>query len=168
MLLTDPDEAMRFVAETKVDALAVAMGTSHGAYKFTRKPTGEVLAMDVIEEIHARLPNTHIVMHGSSSVPEEWQEVFNANGGEMRETWGVPVDEIIRGIRHGVRKINIDTDLRLAAAAGFRRAADDEPFGVRSSQVPQARDGRNGRRLPRPLRSLRHGRRGIEDQGRSR
>jgi fructose-bisphosphate aldolase class II len=123
MLLTDPDEAMRFVAETRVDALAVAMGTSHGAYKFTRKPTGDVLAMEVIEQIHARLPNTHIVMHGSSSVPEEWQAVFNASGGEMRETWGVPVDEIIRGIRHGVRKINIDTDLRLAAAAEFRRAA---------------------------------------------
>ena len=123
MLLTDPDEAMRFVAETKVDALAVAMGTSHGAYKFTRKPTGDVLTMEVIEQIHARLPNTHIVMHGSSSVPEEWQAVFNASGGEMRETWGVPVDEIIRGIRHGVRKINIDTDLRLAAAAEFRRAA---------------------------------------------
>jgi fructose-bisphosphate aldolase class II len=127
MLLTDPDEAMRFVAETKVDALAVAMGTSHGAYKFTRKPTGDVLAMEVIEQIHARLPNTHIVMHGSSSVPEEWQAMFNANGGEMRETYGVPVDEIIRGIRHGVRKINIDTDLRLAAAAEFRRTATSNP-----------------------------------------
>jgi fructose-bisphosphate aldolase class II len=123
MLLTEPDEAMRFVAETKVDALAVAIGTSHGAYKFTRKPTGDVLAMDVIEKIHARLPNTHIVMHGSSSVPEEWQAVFNANGGEMRETYGVPVEEIVRGIRHGVRKVNIDTDLRLAAAAEFRRVA---------------------------------------------
>ena len=127
MLLTDPDEAMRFVAETKVDALAVAMGTSHGAYKFTRKPTGDVLAMDVIERIHARLPNTHIVMHGSSSVPQEWQAVFNANGGEMRETYGVPVEEIIRGIKHGVRKINIDTDLRLAGAAEFRRVAATNP-----------------------------------------
>lgn len=123
MLVTDPDEAARFVAETGVDALAVAIGTSHGAYKFTRKPTGEVLAMDVIERIHAKLPNTHIVMHGSSSVPEEWQAVFNANGGEMRETYGVPVDEIVRGIRHGVRKVNIDTDLRLAATAEFRRVA---------------------------------------------
>ncbi len=123
MLLTDPDEAARFVAETHVDALAVAIGTSHGAYKFTRKPTGEVLAMDVIERLHARLPDTHLVMHGSSSVPEEWQRVFNANGGEMRETWGVPVEEIVRGIRHGVRKINIDTDLRLAATAEFRRVA---------------------------------------------
>ncbi len=125
-LLTDPDEAARFVAETKVDALAVAIGTSHGAYKFTRKPTGDVLAMDVIEKIHARLPETHIVMHGSSSVPEEWQAVFNANGGEMRETYGVPVEEIVRGIRHGVRKINIDTDLRLAGAAEFRRVASTD------------------------------------------
>ena len=123
MLLTDPDEAARFVAETGVDALAVAIGTSHGAYKFTRKPTGDVLAMDVIEKIHARLPNTHIVMHGSSSVPEEWQAVFNANGGEMRETYGVPVEEIVRGIKFGVRKVNIDTDLRLASTAEFRRVA---------------------------------------------
>ncbi|MFZ1773634.1 MAG: class II fructose-bisphosphate aldolase [Rhizobiaceae bacterium] len=123
MLVTDPDEAARFVAETKVDALAVAIGTSHGAYKFTRKPTGEVLAMSVIEAIHKKLPDTHIVMHGSSSVPEEWQEVFNANGGAMRETYGVPVEEIVRGIKHGVRKINIDTDLRLAATAEFRRIA---------------------------------------------
>ncbi|MDX2288742.1 MAG: class II fructose-bisphosphate aldolase [Hyphomicrobiaceae bacterium] len=123
MLLTDPEEAARFVAETKVDALAVAIGTSHGAYKFTRKPTGEVLAMDVIEKIHARLPNTHIVMHGSSSVPEEWQKVFNDNGGQMKETYGVPVEDIVRGIKHGVRKVNIDTDLRLAATAEFRRVA---------------------------------------------
>lgn len=127
MLLTDPDEAMRFVAETKVDALAVAIGTSHGAYKFTRKPTGDVLAMDVIEKIHEKLPNTHIVMHGSSSVPEEWQEVFNAHGGAMRETYGVPVEEIVRGIRHGVRKVNIDTDLRLAGTAEFRRIASTDP-----------------------------------------
>ncbi|MCX8504094.1 MAG: fructose-bisphosphate aldolase class II [Beijerinckiaceae bacterium] len=124
MLLTDPEEAARFVAETGVDALAVAIGTSHGAYKFTRKPTGDVLAMDVIEKIHARIPNTHIVMHGSSSVPEEWQAVFNANGGEMRETYGVPVEEIVRGIKFGVRKINIDTDLRLASTAEFRRIAN--------------------------------------------
>jgi fructose-bisphosphate aldolase class II len=122
-LLTDAEEAARFVNETGVDALAVAIGTSHGAYKFTRKPTGEVLAMDVIERIHARLPDTHIVMHGSSSVPQEWQAVFNANGGEMRETYGVPLEEIVRGIRHGVRKVNIDTDLRLAATAEFRRVA---------------------------------------------
>ena len=122
-LLTDPEEAKRFVAETGVDALAVAIGTSHGAYKFTRKPTGDVLAMDVIEKLHALLPDTHLVMHGSSSVPEEWREVFNAHGGAMRETYGVPVEEIVRGIRHGVRKINIDTDLRLAATAEFRRIA---------------------------------------------
>jgi fructose-bisphosphate aldolase class II len=126
MLVTDPDEAARFVAETGVDALAVAIGTSHGAYKFTRKPTGEVLAMSVIEAIHRKLPNTHIVMHGSSSVPEEWQEVFNANGGQMRETYGVPVEEIVRGIKHGVRKVNIDTDLRLAATAEFRRIANTQ------------------------------------------
>src|SRR6516164_10804560 len=99
MLLTDPDQAAQFVSETKVDALAVAIGTSHGAYKFTRKPTGDVLAMKVIEQIHSKLPNTHIVMHGSSSVPKEWQDVFNQHGGEMRETYGVPVDEIVRGIR---------------------------------------------------------------------
>jgi fructose-bisphosphate aldolase, class II len=127
MLLTDPDEAERFVAETKVDALAVALGTSHGAYKFSRKPTGDILAMDVIERIHARLPNTHIVMHGSSSVPEEWQEVFNQHGGDMRETYGVPVEEIVKGIRMGVRKVNIDTDLRLVAAAEFRRIAQTQP-----------------------------------------
>jgi fructose-bisphosphate aldolase class II len=123
MLLTDPDEAASFVADSGVDALAVAIGTSHGAYKFTRKPTGDVLAMEVIEKIHARLPDTHIVMHGSSSVPEEWQQVFNAHGGEMKETYGVPVEEIVRGIRHGVRKVNIDTDLRLAATAEIRRIA---------------------------------------------
>ena len=123
MLLTDPDEAARFVADTQVDALAVAIGTSHGAYKFSKKPDGEVLAMDLIERLHARLPNTHLVMHGSSSVPEEWQAVFNAAGGEMRETYGVPVEEIVRGIRHGVRKVNIDTDLRLASTAEFRRVA---------------------------------------------
>jgi fructose-bisphosphate aldolase class II len=121
MLLTDPDQAAEFVAETKVDALAVAIGTSHGAYKFTRKPTGDVLAMDVIERIHAKLPNTHIVMHGSSSVPQHLLEEINANGGEIRETYGVPAEEIVRGIRHGVRKVNIDTDLRLAATAAVRK-----------------------------------------------
>ncbi len=122
-LLTDPDEAQRFVAETKVDALAVAIGTSHGAYKFTRKPSGDVLAMHVIEAIHQRLPSTHIVMHGSSSVPPELQEAFNRFGGQMKETHGVPVEEIVRGIKMGVRKVNIDTDLRLAAAAELRRVA---------------------------------------------
>ncbi|MBK8085245.1 MAG: fructose-bisphosphate aldolase class II [Devosia sp.] len=127
MLVTDPEEAARFVAATQVDALAVAIGTSHGAYKFTRAPSGDVLAMDVIERLHERLPDTHLVMHGSSSVPKEWQEVFNAHGGQMRETWGVPVEEIVRGIRHGVRKVNIDTDLRLAATAAMRRAAVTDP-----------------------------------------
>ena len=138
MLLTDPEEAARFVADTKVDALAVAIGTSHGAYKFTRKPTGDVLAMDVIEKIHARLPNTHIVMHGSSSVPEEWQHVFNAHGGAMKETYGVPVEEIVRGIKFGVRKVNIDTDLRLAATAEFRRigATNKSEFDPRKFLKP--------------------------------
>ncbi|WP_102961317.1 class II fructose-bisphosphate aldolase [Mangrovicella endophytica] len=120
-LLTDPDEAARFVEDTHVDALAVAMGTSHGAYKFSRKPDGEVLAMNVIEAIHQKLPNTHLVMHGSSSVPEELQEVFNRYGGEMPQTWGVPVEEIQRGIRHGVRKVNIDTDSRLAMTGAIRK-----------------------------------------------
>src|SRR5688500_8589407 len=125
-LLTDPDEAAKFVAETKVDALAVAIGTSHGAYKFTRKPTGDVLAMDVIEKIHAKLPNTHIVMHGSSSVPQDLLEEINAHGGEIRETYGVPAEEIVRGIKHGVRKVNIDTDLRLAATAAIRKVLSSD------------------------------------------
>ena len=110
-LLTDPEEALRFVAETGVDALAAARGTSHGAYSFTREPTGEALAMHVIKAIHARLPNTHLVMHGSSSVPQELCEIINAHGGEIRSTWGTPMEELRRGIRHGVRKVNIDTDI---------------------------------------------------------
>lgn len=125
MLLTDPVQAGEFVAETKCDALAVAIGTSHGAYKFTRKPTGDVLAMDVIEKIHERLPNTHLVMHGSSSVPQDLLEIINANGGEIRETYGVPVEEIVRGIKHGVRKVNIDTDLRLAVTAAVRKVLSE-------------------------------------------
>jgi fructose-bisphosphate aldolase class II len=120
-LCTDPDQAVDFVASTKVDALAIAMGTSHGAYKFAREPDGEILAMHVIEAIHQRLPNIHLVMHGSSSVPQELQDLFNEAGGEMPRTWGVPVEEIARGIRHGVRKINIDTDCRLAMAAQIRK-----------------------------------------------
>ena len=108
---------------TGVDALAIACGTSHGAYKFTRRPDGEILAMKVIEEIHRRLPDTHLVMHGSSSVPQELQDIINANGGEMPQTFGVPVEEIVRGIRHGVRKVNIDTDCRMAMTAEFRRVA---------------------------------------------
>jgi fructose-bisphosphate aldolase class II len=123
-LLTDPDEAVDFVRATGVDALAIAMGTSHGAYKFTRKPDGEILAMRVVEEINRRLPNTHLVMHGSSSVPQPLQDMFNAFGGEMPQTWGVPVEEIVRGIKHGVRKVNIDTDCRLAMTAIFRKVAE--------------------------------------------
>ncbi len=126
-LLTNPDEAMKFVAETKVDALAVAMGTSHGAYKFSRKPDGDVLAMNVIEEIHKRLPNTHLVMHGSSSVPEDLQEIINRYGGKMPQTWGVPVSEIQRGIKHGVRKINIDTDNRMAMTGQIRKVFAENP-----------------------------------------
>ena len=120
-LLTDPDQAADFVAKTKVDALAVAIGTSHGAYKFTRKPTGEILAMDVVRKIHERLPDTHLVMHGSSSVPQELQEIINAHGGEMPQTYGVPVEEIATGIRNGVRKVNIDTDCRMAMSGQVRK-----------------------------------------------
>src|SRR6201996_8242360 len=122
-LLTDPDQAVDFVRATRVDALAIAMGTSHGAYKFTRQPDGEILAMHVVEEIHRRLPNIHLVMHGSSSVPQALQDMFNQFGGEMPQTWGVPVEEIVRGIKHGVRKVNIDTDCRLAMTAMFRKVA---------------------------------------------
>ncbi|MBT5267516.1 MAG: fructose-bisphosphate aldolase class II [Rhodospirillaceae bacterium] len=120
-LLTDPDQAADFVAKTKVDALAIAMGTSHGAYKFTRKPTGDILAMDVVEKIHAKLPDTHLVMHGSSSVPQDLQDIINKYGGEMPQTYGVPVEEIERGIKHGVRKVNIDTDNRMAITGQIRR-----------------------------------------------
>jgi fructose-bisphosphate aldolase class II len=126
-LLTDPDEAERFVAETGVDALAVAIGTSHGAYKFSKQPTGEVLAMERIEEIHRRLPNTHLVMHGSSSVPQELQDIINKFGGRMPQTWGVPVEEIQRGIRHGVRKINVDTDNRMAITGAIRKVLWEHP-----------------------------------------
>lgn len=126
-LLTDPDDAARFVADTGVDALAIAMGTSHGAYKFSRKPDGSVLAMHVIEEIHSRLPNTHLVMHGSSSVPEDLQNIINSYGGDIKPTWGVPVEEIQRGIRSGVRKVNIDTDNRLAMTAAIRKSLTEHP-----------------------------------------
>ena len=124
-LLTDPDQAIDFVNKTKVDALAIAMGTSHGAYKFSRKPDGNILAMNVIEEIHKRMPNTHLVMHGSSSVPQELQDIINNYGGEMPQTWGVPLEEIERGIKHGVRKVNIDTDCRLAMLGVIRKIADE-------------------------------------------
>ena len=121
-LLTDPDQAADFVARTGVDALAIAIGTSHGAYKFSRKPTGDILAIGRIKEIHACIPNTHLVMHGSSSVPQEWLDIIRAYGGDMKETYGVPVDEILEGIRHGVRKVNIDTDIRLAMSGAIRRS----------------------------------------------
>ncbi|MGB5409033.1 MAG: class II fructose-bisphosphate aldolase [Thiogranum sp.] len=120
-LLTDPEEAATFVKETGVDALAIAIGTSHGAYKFTRPPTGDILAINRIKEIHARLPNTHLVMHGSSSVPQDWLKIINDYGGDMGETYGVPVEEICEGIKHGVRKVNIDTDLRMASTGSIRK-----------------------------------------------
>lgn len=126
-LLTDPDQAADFVDRTGVDALAIAIGTSHGAYKFSRKPTGDILAIDRIKAIHARIPNTHLVMHGSSSVPQEWLEVIRQYGGDIKETYGVPVEEIIEGIKNGVRKVNIDTDIRLAMTGAMRRTMAKTP-----------------------------------------
>jgi fructose-bisphosphate aldolase class II len=126
-LLTNPDQAVDFVKATKVDALAIAMGTSHGAYKFSRKPDGAILAMHVIEEIHKKLPNTHLVMHGSSSVPQDLQDIINQFGGKMPQTWGVPVEEIQRGIKNGVRKINIDTDNRMAITGAIRKVFAESP-----------------------------------------
>jgi fructose-bisphosphate aldolase class II len=120
-LLTDPDQAADFVKKTQIDALAIAIGTSHGAYKFSRKPTGDILAIERIREIHKRIPNTHLVMHGSSSVPQDLLAIIRANGGEMKETYGVPVEEIQEGIKNGVRKINIDTDIRLAMTGAIRK-----------------------------------------------
>ncbi len=137
-LLTDPDEAKDFVALTKVDALAIACGTSHGAYKFSSKPTGETLAIKRIEEIHAKIPNVHLVMHGSSSVPQYLQDLINENGGEMPQTYGVPVEEIERGIKSGVRKVNIDTDNRMAITGTWRKIAKDMPteFDPRKFMIP--------------------------------
>ena len=126
-MLTDPEEAADFVKRTQVDALAIAIGTSHGAYKFTKPPTGDVLAIDRIKEIHKRIPNTHLVMHGSSSVPQEWLAIINEFGGDIKETYGVPVEEIVEGIKHGVRKVNIDTDLRLASTGAMRRLMATNP-----------------------------------------
>jgi fructose-bisphosphate aldolase class II len=125
--LTDPDQAEQFVKDTGVDALAVAIGTSHGAYKFKKKPTGDVLKMNLIEEIHSRLPNTHLVMHGSSSVPQELQDIINKYGGSLDQTYGVPVEEIQRGIKHGVRKVNVDTDNRLAITGAIRKVFSESP-----------------------------------------
>ncbi len=126
-LLTDVEEAADFVEKTGVDALAIAIGTSHGAYKFTREPTGEVLRIDRIKDIHARIPNTHLVMHGSSSVPQEWLKIINSYGGDMGQTYGVPVEEIAEGIKNGVRKVNIDTDLRMASTGSVRKHLAENP-----------------------------------------
>ena len=137
-LLTDPDQAVDFVLATKCDALAIACGTSHGAYKFSRKPDGEILSMKTIAAIHDKLPNTHLVMHGSSSVPQELQDIINAYGGAMPQTYGVPVEEIERGIRMGVRKVNIDTDCRMAMTGQFRKVASEKPaeFDPRKFLIP--------------------------------
>ena len=126
-LLTDPEQAADFVKQTGVDALAIAIGTSHGAYKFSRQPTGDILAIGRIKEIHARIPGTHLVMHGSSSVPQEWLKIIRDYGGNIRETYGVPLEEIQEGIRHGVRKINIDTDIRLAMTGAMRKVMGEKP-----------------------------------------
>jgi fructose-bisphosphate aldolase class II len=126
-LLTDPDEAADFVNATQVDALAIAIGTSHGAYKFSRPPTGDILAIDRIKAIHQRIPNTHLVMHGSSSVPQEWLTIIRQYGGDIKETYGVPVEEIVEGIKNGVRKVNIDTDIRLAMTGAMRKLMAEKP-----------------------------------------
>jgi fructose-bisphosphate aldolase class II len=141
-LLTDPDQAVDFVMQTKCDALAIACGTSHGAYKFSRKPDGDILSMATIEAIHRNLPNTHLVMHGSSSVPQELQDLINASGGEMPQTYGVPVEEIERGIAMGVRKVNIDTDCRMAMTGQFRKVAQDKPteFDPRKFLIPAMKE----------------------------
>jgi len=137
-LLTDPEQAVDFVSRTKVDALAIACGTSHGAYKFSRKPDGDILAMNVIEAIHKKLPGTHLVMHGSSAVPQELQDIINEFGGDMPQTYGVPVEEIERGIKNGVRKVNIDTDCRMAMTGQFRKTAATDPaqFDPRKFLIP--------------------------------
>jgi len=125
--VTDPDQAVEFAERTGVDALAIAIGTSHGAYKFTREPTGDILAIERIKQIHAKIPNTHLVMHGSSSVPQDWLKIIREYGGDIRETFGVPVAEICEGIKHGVRKVNIDTDIRLSMTGAMRRLMGQKP-----------------------------------------
>ncbi|HEU0203189.1 MAG TPA: class II fructose-bisphosphate aldolase [Burkholderiaceae bacterium] len=144
MLLTDPAQARAFVAGTGVDALAIAIGTSHGAYKFTRKPTGDILAIDRIAQIHAAIPNTHLVMHGSSSVPQEWLAIIRKYGGDIKETYGVPVEEIRRGIESGVRKVNIDTDIRLAMTGAMRKVFAEQPseFDPRKAMAEARRAAR--------------------------
>ena len=163
-LLTDPEQAADFVRKTQLDALAIAIGTSHGAYKFTRKPTGDILSIARIKEIHARLPNTHLVMHGSSSVPQELLAEIREFGGDMKETYGVPVEEIQEAIKFGVRKINIDTDIRLAdrrRPSLLRR----EPQQVRSARIPEAGARRRQGDLCRPLHRVRYRRQRQQDQG---
>ncbi len=151
-LLTDPEQAADFVKRTQLDALAIAIGTSHGAYKFTRKPTGDILAIDRIKEINRRIPNTHLVMHGSSSVPQDLLAVIRQYGGDMKETYGVPVEEIQEAIKHGVRKINIDTDIRLAMTGGDPQVPGREPEQVRPARLPEAGarggQGRSAAALP--------------------
>jgi fructose-bisphosphate aldolase class II len=144
MLLTDPAQARDFVARTGVDALAIAIGTSHGAYKFTRRPTGDILAIDRVAAIHAAVPDTHLVMHGSSSVPQEWLTVIREYGGDIKETYGVPIEEIQRGIRSGVRKINIDTDIRLAMTGAMRQAfaTDRSEFDPRKALIAATKAAR--------------------------
>jgi fructose-bisphosphate aldolase class II len=137
-MLTDPEEAAQFVQATQLDALAIAIGTSHGAYKFTRPPTGDVLAISRVKEIHARIPNTHLVMHGSSSVPQDLLDIINQYGGQMKQTYGVPVKEIQEAIKHGVRKINIDTDIRMAMTGAVRKFMAENPskFDMREWMKP--------------------------------
>jgi fructose-bisphosphate aldolase class II len=173
MLLTDPDQAADFVKKTQLDALAIAIGTSHGAYKFTRKPTGDILAIERIKEIHRRIPNTHLVMHGSSSVPQDLLEEIRKYGGQMKETYGVPVEEIQEAIKHGVRKVNIDTDIRLAMTAAIRKFLHENPshFDPRDYLKPARAaakaickqryqqfgcEGQAGKIAPLPLTSIAH------------
>jgi fructose-bisphosphate aldolase class II len=173
MLLTDPDQAADFVKRTQLDALAIAIGTSHGAYKFTRKPTGDILAIERIKQIHKRVPNTHLVMHGSSSVPQDLLEEIRKYGGQMKETYGVPVEEIQEAIKHGVRKVNIDTDIRLAMTAAVRKHLAENPghFDPRDFLKPARAaakkickerylqfgcEGRAGRIAPLPLEKVAH------------
>jgi fructose-bisphosphate aldolase, class II len=158
-MLTDPEEAAQFVKATQLDALAIAIGTSHGAYKFSRKPTGDILAISRVKEIHARIPNTHLVMHGSSSVPQELLAIINQYGGKMKETYGVPVAEIQEAIKHGVRKINIDTDIRLAMTGAVRKFLAENPdkFDAREWLKPAREAAKAGVQAALPGVRLREG-----------